>query len=63
MQLYVFPPSPNSLCCQAVANQVGIELELIPVDLPGGGHMTPEFIKINPNHNNNNHRHAQEEFY
>jgi glutathione S-transferase len=50
MQLYVFPPSPNSLCCQATANQGGIELELIPVDLPGGGHMTPEFIKINPNH-------------
>lgn len=50
MQLYTFPPSPNSLCCQAVANQAGIELELIPVNLPGGGHMTPEFIKLNPNH-------------
>ncbi|MFT5351144.1 MAG: glutathione S-transferase [Planctomycetota bacterium] len=50
MQLYIFPPSPNSLCCQAVANQAGIELELIPVDLPGGGHMAPEFIKLNPNH-------------
>jgi len=50
MQLYTFPPSPNSLCCQAVANQAGIELELIPVNLPGGGQMTPEFIKLNPNH-------------
>ncbi len=50
MQLYTFPPSPNSLCCQAVANQIGIELELIPVDLPGGGQMAPEFIKLNPNH-------------
>ncbi|MBT7953486.1 MAG: glutathione S-transferase family protein [Gammaproteobacteria bacterium] len=50
MQLYVFPPSPNSLCCQATANQAGIELELIPVDLSAGAHMDPEFIKINPNH-------------
>ncbi len=50
MQLYVFPPSPNSLCCQAAANQAGIELEIVPVDLPGGGHMAPEFIKLNPNH-------------
>jgi glutathione S-transferase len=50
MQLYVFPPSPNSLCCQAVANQAGIELEIIPVDLAAGEHMSPEFIKINPNH-------------
>jgi glutathione S-transferase len=50
MQLYVFPPSPNSLCCQATANQAGLELELIPVDLSAGGHMTPEFLKINPNH-------------
>ncbi|NKB38787.1 MAG: glutathione S-transferase family protein [Gammaproteobacteria bacterium] len=50
MQLYVFPPSPNSLCCQAVANRCGIELEVIPVDLPGGGHMQPEFVKLNPNH-------------
>jgi glutathione S-transferase len=50
MQLYIFPPSPNSLCCQAVANQAGIELELVPVDLPGGGHMDPEFVSLNPNH-------------
>ena len=50
MQLYVFPPSPNSLRCQAVANQLGIELELVPVDLPGGAHMKDEFIALNPNH-------------
>ena len=50
MQLYVFPPSPNSLCVQAVANHAGIELELVPLDPSKGEHMTPEFIKINPNH-------------
>lgn len=50
MQLYVFPPSPNSLCCQAVANQAGIELEIIPVDLQSDGQMAPEFVELNPNH-------------
>lgn len=50
MQLYVFPPSPNSLRCQAVANQVGIDLDLITVDLMSGAHMNPDFIALNPNH-------------
>ena len=50
MQLYVFPPSPNSLPCQVVANQVGIELELISVDLGSGAQMGDEFVKLNPNH-------------
>lgn len=50
MQLYVFPPSPNSLKVQAIANQMGIELEVIPVNLPEGEHMKPDFIRLNPNH-------------
>lgn len=50
MQLYIFPPSPNSLCCQAAANQAGIDLELVPVDLSAGEQMKPEFVKLNPNH-------------
>ena len=50
MQLYVFPPSPNSLRCQAVANQLGIELELINVDLLTGAHTQPDFVALNPNH-------------
>ena len=50
MQLYVFPPSPNSLRCQVVANQLGIELELIPLDLAGGAQTSDEFIALNPNH-------------
>ena len=50
MQLYVFPPSPNSLPCQVVANQVGIELEIISVDLHTGVQMSDEFVKLNPNH-------------
>ena len=50
MQLYIFPPSPNSLRCQAVANQVGIELELINVDLQTGANLQPDFVALNPNH-------------
>ncbi len=50
MQLYIFPPSPNSLRCQAVANQVGIDLELVTLDLMSGAHMSPDFIALNPNH-------------
>ena len=50
MQLYVFPPSPNSLRCQVVANQLGIELELITVDLQTGAQMNAEFVALNPNH-------------
>ena len=53
MQLYVFPPSPNSLRCQAVANQLGIELELIPVDFGNPAQTEAEFKALyvaNPNH-------------
>ena len=50
MKLYVFPPSPNSLRCQAVANQLGLELELITVDLASGAQMNAEFVALNPNH-------------
>ena len=50
MQLYVFAPSPNSLCCQAVANHAGLDVEIINVDLSAGAHMQPDFIALNPNH-------------
>ena len=50
MKLYVFPPSPNSLRCQAVADQAGIDLELVSVDLHAGEQMKDEFIALNPNH-------------
>lgn len=50
MKLYVFPPSPNSLRCQAVANQLGLQPELITVDLMSGAQMDAEFTALNPNH-------------
>lgn len=49
MKLFIFAPSPNSLRVQALANHVGIELELINVDLPGGQQQA-ELAEINPNH-------------
>ncbi len=49
MKLYIFPPSPNSLRCQAVANQIGVDLELVTVDLHTGAQMHAEFAALNPN--------------
>lgn len=50
MKLYVFPPSPNSLRCQAVANQLGIDLELVTINLGSGEQMNEDFVALNPNH-------------
>ena len=50
MKLYTFLPSPNSLRVCAVANQMGIELEIVPVDLSKGEHLESEFLALNPNH-------------
>lgn len=49
MKLYAFPPSPNVRKVQAVAQQLGIELEMQVVNLPEGEHRKPEFLKVNPN--------------
>lgn len=49
MKLYTFPASPNSLRITAVAYQVRLPLELVPVDLTKREHMTPEFTQLNPN--------------
>ena len=50
MKLYTFPASPNSLRVTAVAYQAGIPLEIVRVDLTKGEHMSPDFIRLNPNH-------------
>ena len=50
MQLYHFPPSPNSRRVLAVAYHLGLDPELIDVSLPKGEHMQPEYIALNPNH-------------
>ena len=32
-----------------VLNELGLEYNLAPVDIPGGEHKGPEFTKLNPN--------------
>lgn len=50
MKLYTFPMSPNCLRVVAAANQAGIKLDRVIVDLTKGEQMKPEFIRLNPNH-------------
>ena len=50
MKLYHFPPSPNSRRVLAVACHLGIEPDLITVQIPQGEQLKPDFVKLNPNH-------------
>ncbi|MGH8651869.1 MAG: glutathione S-transferase family protein [Gammaproteobacteria bacterium] len=50
MKIYHFPFSPNSRRVLAVAFHLGLEPELIKVDLGQGEQMGEEFLKLNPNH-------------
>lgn len=49
MRLYGFPPSPNTRKVLAVADHIGVPLELHMVDLTKGQSRTPDFLQINPN--------------
>ncbi|HLY54416.1 MAG TPA: glutathione S-transferase family protein [Stellaceae bacterium] len=49
LELYVFPPSPRAFKALAVANHLGIEYRLKPVNLFAGEHRTPEYAALNPN--------------
>ena len=49
MKLYNSNLSPNALRVRAVANELGIALEVIDVDLRSGGNRTKEFLALNPN--------------
>ena len=49
MKLHVAPPSPRAFKVLALANHLGLDYELRPVDLLNGEHMRPEFAKLNPN--------------
>ncbi len=50
MKLYHFPPSPNSRRVLAVIHHLGLDCELVPVDLFEGEQMRPGFVALNPNH-------------
>lgn len=48
MKLYYFPLSGHSHRARLLLSLLGIEHELIQVDLPGAEHKSPEFLKLNP---------------
>ncbi|MFO0727368.1 MAG: glutathione S-transferase family protein [Myxococcota bacterium] len=49
MQLYDNPLSPNCRKVRAVAYELGLSLQMIPIDIVKGGSRTPEFLAKNPN--------------
>lgn len=48
MKLYGFPPSPNTWKVRAVANHLGLPLDLELIDLTKGGAHTPDYLALNP---------------
>ncbi len=49
MKLYDFAFSPNCRKVRALAYELGIQLEFVPVDLPKGAQRSAAFLAINPN--------------
>nr|APC23399.1 GSTd6 [Liposcelis entomophila] len=48
--LYYFAPSPPARIALLAARAVGVDVDIKVVDLFNKEHLTPEFIKINPQH-------------
>jgi GSH-dependent disulfide-bond oxidoreductase len=49
IDLYYYP-TPNSLKITIYCEEAGLPYRIIPLDLPGGAHKRPEYLKINPEH-------------
>lgn len=49
MKLFNVSLSPNALRVRAVIFELGLDVEIVDVDMRGGGHKTPEFLAMNPN--------------
>ncbi|XP_049871075.1 glutathione S-transferase D7-like isoform X3 [Pectinophora gossypiella] len=50
IKLYYLPPSPPCRVVMMAARVMGIELDLILTNIMEGAHMTPEYLKMNPQH-------------
>nr|AWX68884.1 glutathione S-transferase delta 1 [Heortia vitessoides] len=50
IKLYYLPPSPPCRAVMMTAKVLGLELDLVLTNLMEGAHMTPEFLKMNPQH-------------
>ncbi|TXI81908.1 MAG: glutathione S-transferase [Cupriavidus sp.] len=48
MRLHYFPLSGHAHRAQLFLSLIGVEAELVEVDLAGGAHKKPEFLKLNP---------------
>ena len=48
MRLYHFPLSGHAHRARLFLSLIGVEAELVEVDLAGGEHKTPDFLKMNP---------------
>ncbi|HLK99910.1 MAG TPA: glutathione S-transferase family protein [Myxococcaceae bacterium] len=49
MKLYQLPMSNASFKVRALLSELGIDCELVSVDMSKGAHKAPEFLKMNPN--------------
>jgi len=49
MRLYYHPLSSNSRRVLLTAYQLGLDLDLVAVDLTGGEHKRPDYLRLNPN--------------
>jgi glutathione S-transferase-like protein len=49
MRLYYHPLSSNSRRVLLTAYHLGLNLELVVVDLLRGEHKTPKYLRLNPN--------------
>jgi len=49
IRLHVFPPSPRAAKVIALADHVGVDVELCPIDLFKGEQHGPAFASLNPN--------------
>jgi glutathione S-transferase len=49
IDLYVFPPSPRAFKVMVIANYLGIETNIRPLDLIKGAQKTPQYAALNPN--------------
>lgn len=49
MKLYALPPSPNTFKVVALAHHLGLELEVVNMDVATGAHKAPEYMAKNPN--------------
>jgi glutathione S-transferase len=50
MKLYATPPSPRAFKVLATLHHLGLDAELVRVDVLNGENRTPQFLALNPNH-------------